>query len=133
MAQQPSARKPAAPDPVAPRPPDRLELRPVVHVADMAASVAFYERLGGEIIHGGPDDEWVLIQLGAVQIDLVTGPAGGDGTVQLTFAADAPVEHLQQRLPGARLTTDRTFGRQLLVRSPDGLLIRIGQREPDVA
>jgi catechol 2,3-dioxygenase-like lactoylglutathione lyase family enzyme len=136
MAQQPSARKPTAPDPAASRTPDRLELRPVVHVHDMAASVAFYQRLGGEIIHGRPDDEWVLMQLGTAQIDLVTGPpetAGSNGAVELTFAAGAPVEQLQQVLPGARLTTHRTFGRQLLVRSPDGLLIRIAPREADAA
>ncbi len=111
-----------------------LELQPVVHVADMAASVAFYERLGGEIVHGRRDDDWVLMQVGTVQISLVAGApvAGGAGPVELNFATATPIEQLQRKLPGARITTHRDFGRQVLVRSPDGLLIRINQREPDL-
>ena len=46
----------------------------MVHVADMAASVAFYEHLGGEIIHGGRDADWALMQLGTTQIGLLTRP-----------------------------------------------------------
>jgi hypothetical protein len=111
-----------------------LELQPMVHVQDMAASVAFYERLGGEIIHGSRDGEWVLMQVGTVQISLRADPPDqnrGESTVELNFAAAAPIEQLQQTLPGARLATHPDFGRRLEVRSPDGLLIRINQREPD--
>jgi catechol 2,3-dioxygenase-like lactoylglutathione lyase family enzyme len=112
-----------------------LELQPVVHVHDMAASVAFYERLGGEMIHGTRDGDWVLMQVGTAQIRLVAEPPNhgrGETTVELNFAAAAPIEQLQRELPGARLATDRDFGRQLQVRSPDGLLIKINQREPDL-
>ena len=123
---------------MAPKPPETspgLELQPMVHVQDMAASVAFYERLGGEIIHGTRDGEWVLMQVGSTQINLVAHPpdaARGESTVELAFAAAAPIEQLQGRLPGASLATDRNFGRQLQVRSPDGLLIKINQRAPDL-
>jgi catechol 2,3-dioxygenase-like lactoylglutathione lyase family enzyme len=150
MAQNPMARKPVAgkpvartpmtreqvdPRPVAPQPRPHLEFQPVVHVSDMAASVAFYQRLGAEIVHGRPDDDWVLLQVGTVQISLIAGappPAADQCPVELNFGAATPIEQLQRVLPGARLATDRTFGRRLLVRSPDGLLIRINQREPDV-
>ena len=111
-----------------------LELQPMVHVQDMAASVGFYERLGGEIIHGSRDAEWVLMQVGTVQISLRADPPDhnrGESTVELNFAAAAPIEQLQRRLPGASLATHPDFGRRLEVRSPDGLLIRINQREPD--
>jgi catechol 2,3-dioxygenase-like lactoylglutathione lyase family enzyme len=116
------------------QPAARVEVQPVVHVADMAASVAFYQRLGGEIVHGRPDDDWVLMQLGTIQMSLIAGaPAGGAAAVELHLASEASVERLAADLPGARMSADPCFGPQLLVRSPDGLLIRISRREPDPA
>jgi catechol 2,3-dioxygenase-like lactoylglutathione lyase family enzyme len=111
-----------------------LQLRPVVHVRDMAASVAFYEHLGGEIIHGSRDGDWVLMQVGTTQIALVTQPpdAGrGEGTVELNFGAYAPLDELRRRLRGAEPARHPDLGPQLQVRSPDGLLIKITQLEPD--
>ena len=116
-----------------------LRLRPTVHVGDLAAAVAFYEQLGGEVIHGGADSEWVLLQRGPIQLVLLARPADaerGESPVELTFGAQMPLEELEQRLhragfPVAEVTTDRDFGDQLHVRTPDGLLVKIGQREPD--
>ena len=111
-----------------------LQLQPLVHVDDMAASVAFYQHLGGEVIHGSTDAEWVLMQVGVTQIALVAQPPNtgrGESTVELNFGAVAPLEDLRKRLRGAEMTTHRDFGRQLQVRSPDGLLIKISQLEPD--
>jgi hypothetical protein len=70
-----------------------------------------------------------------VQLNLLAHPpdrARGESTVELNFAAAAPIEQLRETLPGACLATDPNLGRQLHVRSPDGLLIRINQREPDL-
>jgi catechol 2,3-dioxygenase-like lactoylglutathione lyase family enzyme len=111
----------------------------MVHVDDVAASIAFYEQLGAEIVHGGRDSEWVLLQLGTVQIGLLArrpDAARGETPVELHFGSAMPLEQLERRLhragfPVAEVTTDRDFGEQLRVRTPDGLLIRISQREPD--
>lgn len=116
-----------------------LQLQPTVHVGDMATSIAFYEQLGGEVIHGGRDTEWVLMQLGTVQLVLLARPpdaARGETPVELTFGAAMPLEQLERRLhragfPIAEVTTDDAFGEQLQVRAPDGLLIKISQRERD--
>ena len=105
-----------------------LQLQPMVHVADMAASVAFYERLGGEVIHGGSDTDWTLMQLGTTQIGLLARPPmteHGESTVELNFAAEASVDDLHRAIPGARTVVHPDFGEQVLVRSPDGLLIKI--------
>ena len=134
-----------------PRPVDRIDLpghgvrvRPVVHVEDMAASVAFYQRLGAEIVHGGPDGEWVLIQLGTTQIDLITRPPRaerGECTVELNVAAEEPLDLLRERLrvrddgsgvPEAEFAVHPELGEHLEVRTPDGLLIKISQLEPDL-
>jgi catechol 2,3-dioxygenase-like lactoylglutathione lyase family enzyme len=117
-----------------------MHLRPVVHVADLAASIAFYQQLGGEIIHGGRDTAWVLMQLGTTQIVLVArppDPGRGESAVELTFGAAMPLDEMERRLHqagvrAAEVTTDHDFGEQLQVRSPDGLLIKISQREPEV-
>ena len=115
-----------------------LLLRPMLHVADLAASIAFYEQLGGEVIHGGPDSDWVLMQLGTIQIGLVARPpdrALGEDTVELTFDAAVPLADLERRLhragfAAAEVGADRDFGEQLHVRTPEGLLLKIRGPEP---
>src|SRR3954464_10026183 len=92
-----------------------LRRRPTVHVDDLAASLAFYEQLGGEVVHGGRDTEWVLIQLGPIQLVLLARPpdtARGEAPVELTFGAAMPLDELERRLhqagfPVAAVTTDR--------------------------
>lgn len=116
-----------------------LQLRPIVHVEDMTASVAFYQRLGAEVVHGETDGDWVLLQLGTTQLGLVARPPHaerGECTVELNFAAAMPLDLLQERLavgggPIAELTTDPDLGDQVEIRTPDGLLIKISQLEPD--
>ena len=55
-----------------------MQLQPMVHVDDMPAAVKFYERLGAEVVHGGPADDWVLLQLGTTQIGLLAQPPRTD-------------------------------------------------------
>ena len=123
-----------------------LRLRPVVHVEDMPTSVAFYRRLGAEIVHGAPDGDWVLIQLGTTQVDLITRPPRaerGECTVELNLAAEEPLERLRDRFvrssdgdesgnPVAEFATHPDLGEHLEVRTPDGLLIKISQLDPDL-
>jgi hypothetical protein len=117
-----------------------LQLQPLVHVGDMAASVAFYERLGGELIHGDRDDEWVLMQVGTAQIGLVTRPpdaSRGESTVELNFAATMPLDRLEQLLRDhdlqvVEVARDLDLGTQLHIETPDGMPIKIHQVEPDL-
>jgi hypothetical protein len=116
-----------------------LMLQPMVHVEDMATSVAFYEHLGGSIIHGDRDESWVLMQVGSAQIGLLATPPNheqGEGTVELNFHSEMPLEQLEEQLREsdlavARITNDLAFGRQLQIRSPDGMLIKINEVEPE--
>jgi predicted enzyme related to lactoylglutathione lyase len=117
-----------------------LQLQPMVHVADMAEAVAFYEKLGGEINHGDRAGEWVLMQVGTAQIGLVTRPpnaARGESTVELNFTATMPLDRLEHLLREQGVTvvevaTDRDLGTQLHVETPDGMPIKIHQVEPDL-
>ena len=40
-----------------------LRLQPMVHVRKMSAAVEFYERLGGQLVHGSRDGDWVLMRV----------------------------------------------------------------------
>ncbi len=115
-----------------------MRLRPMVHVEDMAASVAFYEHLGAQVVHGSRGGDWVLLRLAGAQIGLLAHPPNPDqneGTVELNFQATEPLDQLEDRLRSAgvtitRPTTDEGFGRQLQLVSPDGLLLKIDELQP---
>ncbi len=115
-----------------------MRLQPMVHVQDMAASVAFYEGLGATVRHGSRDGDWVLLELGGTEIGLLAHPPNpeqGEGTVELNFAAD-DLDAVEARLraagvPITRPTSDEAFGRQLQVSSPDGLLLKVNELAPE--
>ena len=117
-----------------------MRLRPMVHVEDMAASVAFYEQLGASVLHGSRDGDWVLLNLGDARIGLLAHPPNpeqNEGTVELNFEATEPLEQLEARMRAAgvtiaRPTSDEGFGRQLQLSTPDGLLLKIDELDPEL-
>jgi Glyoxalase/Bleomycin resistance protein/Dioxygenase superfamily len=117
-----------------------LQMRPMVHVADMAAAVAFYESLGGRIVHGSRDGDRVLMAVAGAQLGLLAHPPNpeqNEGVVELNFQATVPLERWEERLraagaPITRPTSDEAFGRQLQLTSLDGLLIKIDELRPDL-
>jgi catechol 2,3-dioxygenase-like lactoylglutathione lyase family enzyme len=117
-----------------------LRLQPMVHVAEMPAAVAFYERLGAEVVHGSRDGDWVLLRLAGAEIGLLAHPPNpeqGEGTVELNFEYAGSLAEYEERLREAgveitRPTTDEGFGRQLQVSSPDGLLVKINELDPEL-
>lgn len=117
-----------------------VTLRPMVHVADMAAAVTFFEAMGAAALHGSRDGDWVLLALGDDRIGLLAHPPNpeqGEGVVELNFEATESLDVLEARLRGAgvtiaRPTSDEGFGRQLQVAGPDGLLVKIDELEPDL-
>lgn len=117
-----------------------LSLQPIVHVEDMAASVTFYESLGARVEHGSRDGDFVMMRVGASRFGLLAHPPNPDqneGQVELNFDTTETLDIVEQRLRAAGVTitqptTDEGFGRQLQVSTPDGLLIKINQLEPDL-
>ena len=115
-----------------------LQFQPTVHVQHMATAIAFYRRLGAEIVHGGPDADWTLVQLGTLQVGLVAQPPDterGEGAVELNFGTTAPLDELAKTLTAgavsmAEIVEHPGFGAQLRVRTPDGQLIKINQLDP---
>ena len=108
-----------------------VHLQPMVHVEDMAASVAFYEALGAQVVHGSRDGDWVLLRLGGTELGLLAHPPNpdqGEGAVELNLVSTGPLPELEERLRAtgvevARPATDEAFGRQLQLAAPGGMLV----------
>ena len=115
-----------------------VRLRPMIHVRDMAGAVAFFEALGGEIVQGSRDGDWVLLGVAGAQIGLLAHPPNpeqNEGIVELNFEATEALEGIEDRLQAggvriARTTSDEAFGRQLQLVGPDGLLVKIDELDP---
>ena len=117
-----------------------LQLQPMVHVDDMSAAVGFWEQLGAEVRQGSRDGDWVLLAVGGGEISLLAHPPNpeqGEGQVELNCAFVGSLSDLEERLRSADVTvvepvSDEAFGRQLQVRTPDGLLVKINELQPDL-
>lgn len=117
-----------------------VRLQPMVHVTDMAASVAFYEALGGELVHGSRDGDWVLLRLGGAEVGLLAHPPNpdqGEGVVELNLVSTRPLEELEERVRAAgvavvRPASDEAFGRQLQLAAPGGMLVKVNELEPEL-
>lgn len=117
-----------------------LRLQPMVHVRDMSAAVAFYERLGATVAQGSRDGDWVLIAIGGAELSLLAHPPNpeqGEGLVELNFDYHGDLAALEESLRTAGVTiaaptSDEGFGRQLQLESPDGLLIKLNRLEPEL-
>lgn len=115
-----------------------LKLQPMVHVENMAASIRFYEALGGTLLTQSRDSDWAQVALGGAEIGLLAHPPNREqqeGLVELSFEAEEPLDTLQTRLEAAgvkivRGAADEAFGAQLQVATPDGLLVKINYLDP---
>ncbi|GAA4789213.1 hypothetical protein GCM10023200_24800 [Actinomycetospora chlora] len=115
-----------------------VRLRPMVHVADLAASLAFYELLGARVVDGSRDVDRVVMEIGDARLGLLAHPPYPDqcqNAVELGFESTDPLEEVEARLRarGATITrppSDRASGRRLQLVSPDGLLLTIDELDP---
>lgn len=116
-----------------------LRLQPMVHVDDLPAAVTFWQSLGADVRESDRDGDWALLEVGGAGIVLVAHPPHGEqgaGAVELNCSYVGQLSELEQTLRTAGTTivqpaTEDAFGRQLQVRTPDGLLVKIHERPPD--
>lgn len=120
--------------------PMNLRLQPMLHVDAMAPAVAFLEALGGRLLYGSRDNDWSLLDVGGSELSLLAhpaNPADGDERVELNFVCSGSLDDIEARLreEGVDIvqgTSDEAFGRQLKLRTPDGLLVKINDIERDL-
>jgi len=119
--------------------PRSVGLQPLVHVAAMGPAVDFFVALGAAIVNGSRDGDFTLLRVGTAELGLLAHPPNyeqGEELVELGFTAD-DLDALEARVRGAgmhveRPTGDEAFGRQLQLRTPDGLLVKVNELDPDL-
>lgn len=117
-----------------------VRLQPVVHVDDLTAAVGFWELIGAQVREGRRDGDWALLEMGGAAFSLSALPPNAEqdhGPIELTCWCTGPVAELEDRLRAADAvvvapTTDEAVGRRLQVRTPDGLLVTITERQSDL-
>ncbi|KZE40515.1 hypothetical protein AVW09_15165 [Microbacterium sp. T32] len=118
----------------------RIILQPMVHVEDMASAVTALEVLGAHVLQGSRDGDWVQLSVGGAEVGLLAHPANpeqGEGDVELNFQSHEALENIATRARAAGVeiaspVTDEGFGRQLQLRTADGLLMKINEIDTDL-
>ena len=91
-------------------------------------------------MQGSRDGDWVQVSVGGAEVGLLAHPANpeqGEGDVELNFRSTEPLENIAERAERAgviiaSLVSDEAFGRQLQLRTADGLLIKINEIDPEL-
>ena len=118
----------------------QLTVQPMVHVADMGASVALYEAVGGTLVYGSRDGDWALLRFGGTMLSLLAHPPSDDNPepVELQFTSAGPLEAVEAAVRAADPTrvyqgvADEMFGRSLKLRTPDGLVVKVLELEREL-
>ena len=116
-----------------------MKLQPMVHVDDLSSSVAFYEALGASVTAGSADGDFVVLHIGDSELSLLAHPPNpdqGEGAVELNFETD-DLDTVHRDLLARGVTDvdapiDTDFGRQLQVRAPGGMLIKVNEFGPNL-
>jgi catechol 2,3-dioxygenase-like lactoylglutathione lyase family enzyme len=111
-----------------------LALMPILYVADVPRSIAFFQALGLQLTAHDRAFGWAELRLGDAILGLHTAEPAVPGAVELTFDSRTPLEGIAAQLEAAGLVleqpiTDEAFGRTLRVRAPDGTPIQIGEHD----
>ena len=115
-------------------------LQPMLHVQDMGQAIHFFEILGGAIKFGSRDGDWTLLQFGETELSLLRHPPNteqGDTEFELNFVTTVPLESLEAhaRLAGLNIMkppADEFFGRQMILKLPSGMLVKINEIEKEL-
>ncbi len=117
-----------------------VRVQPMLHVANLRDSIAFYEAFGGKLVFGSRDGDWALMRFGDTTLSLLAHEPSAENPepVELQFVSGQPLEaieeHLQATNPAmiARGVGDEAFGRMLKLRTPDGLVVKLLELERDL-
>jgi catechol 2,3-dioxygenase-like lactoylglutathione lyase family enzyme len=118
-----------------------MKIVTLVRVGSLERSLSFYSLFGLKEAARRRTGRWVELELGDAVVALhevpVVPPDADPARVSLTFESDVPLEVLTARLssngyPPEVPAFDEAFGRTMMVRDPDGLLIAINERDREL-
>ena len=118
-----------------------MKVRPIHFVPDVAAAVRFYEALGLTADATARSGHWVELAGSGGELGLHDAAKAADGEgrtgVMLGLVADEPLEIVERRLraagfPPEGTIVDQEWGRSLLVRAPDGMVVQIDEQDREL-
>ncbi|MCC6615912.1 MAG: VOC family protein [Anaerolineae bacterium] len=117
-----------------------MRMMPIVYVSDVERALTFYRLLGLEDTSNPPSRMWAELRLGDASLGIHYIETLADEQperVTLNFVSQIPLEMLRENLrergiTPARDIIDEAFGRSLVLRDPDGLLIQIDEHDPEL-
>jgi catechol 2,3-dioxygenase-like lactoylglutathione lyase family enzyme len=116
-----------------------MKVMPIRYVADMAASIRFYEVLGLDAGDQSRSGNWAELPAAGGMVALHTALTSeniGPGEIELSFEAEEPLEKISERLTTAgfehEAIVDEAFGRSLGVRDPDGVRLQINEHDREL-
>ncbi len=142
--QQPAKESSMSTNPAVPVPQpittQEVRLQPMLHVQDMAQAVRFFEIIGGKLAFGSRDGDWSLLRFGNTELSLLRHPPNteqGDTEFELNFVSTLPLEEVEAhaRLAGLNVlkpASDEFFGRQMILKLPSGMLVKINEIEKEL-
>jgi hypothetical protein len=118
-----------------------MRIRPIHFVADVAAAQRFYLALGLTSDVRSRSGHWIELLAAGGELGLHDAAIAADGQgrsgVMLNFVADEPLEAVEERLraagfPPEGTIVDQEWGRSLLVRAPDGMIVQIDEQDREL-
>jgi catechol 2,3-dioxygenase-like lactoylglutathione lyase family enzyme len=118
-----------------------MRVRPIHFVNDLPEAVRFYEALGLEPELRSRSGHWIELRASGGELGLHDAAIAAEGEgrtgVALNFLADEPLEAVEQRLREAGFSptgtiVDQEWGRALEVAAPDGTVVQIDERDPEL-
>jgi hypothetical protein len=118
-----------------------MRLRPIHFVPELEEALRFYEALGLQPEIRSRSGHWIELQASAGELGLHDAAIAADGQgrtgLALNFVADEPLEQVEQRLlaagfPPEGTIVDHEWGRALQVKAPDGTVVQIDERDPEL-
>ncbi len=114
-----------------------MRLMPIVYVTDMTRAIDFYTSLGLAIGTKGRSGMWAELTCGDATLALHVAdklPEKPVGRVELALVSQQPLETVVDTLRQNGITryrdiADESFGRSIMVRDPDGLIIQINEHD----
>lgn len=118
-----------------------MRLRPIHFVPDVDEALRFYEALGLRPQLRSRSGHWIELQASGGELGLHDAAIAADGEGRqgfaLNFLAEEPLEEVEQRLlasgfPPEGTIIDHEWGRALQVKAPDGTVVQIDERDPEL-
>jgi catechol 2,3-dioxygenase-like lactoylglutathione lyase family enzyme len=113
-----------------------MRIMPIRYCSDVEAATRFYTAIGLEVGSRSRPGGWVELPAASGMLAVHRADGVAEGTCELAFEADEPLEAITTRLRSAGFVpepiVDESFGRSVRVRDPEGVWVQINQYDREL-